>query len=42
MAKAKVLRENQTLVEYQKVVQWDGKLPSTMVPGSSVPFVNVK
>lgn len=41
-AKAKVLRENPGLVEYQKVVQWNGILPTTMVPGSSVPFVNIK
>lgn len=41
-AKAKVLRENPGLVEYQKVVQWNGILPTTMVPGSTVPFVNIK
>lgn len=41
-AKAKILRENPGLVEYQKVVQWNGILPTTMVPGSSVPFVNIK
>lgn len=29
-------------VEYQALKQWDGKLPTTMIPGNGVPFVNVK
>lgn len=28
-------------VELQAVQKWDGKLPTQMVPGSSVPFINV-
>jgi hypothetical protein len=27
------------LVQAEK---WDGKLPTTMVPGQTVPFINVK
>lgn len=29
-------------VQYQALKQWDGKLPTTMLPGGSVPFVPVK
>jgi regulator of protease activity HflC (stomatin/prohibitin superfamily) len=29
-------------ISYQSLQKWDGKLPSTMIPGSSVPFVPVK
>eukprot|EP00697_Spironema_sp_BW2_P007687 gnl/Spiro4/22040_TR10836_c0_g1_i1.p1 gnl/Spiro4/22040_TR10836_c0_g1~~gnl/Spiro4/22040_TR10836_c0_g1_i1.p1 ORF type:complete len:272 (+),score=44.51 gnl/Spiro4/22040_TR10836_c0_g1_i1:1254-2069(+) len=40
--KAKALAQNSNLVELTKAQQWDGKLPTTMVPGSTVPFLNVK
>ncbi len=39
----------QALLEYERIKvqqeaikKWDGKLPTSMIPGSSVPFVNVK
>jgi len=41
-AKGTALRNNPELVELIQAEKWDGKLPTTMVPGSSVPFVNVK
>lgn len=30
------------LVQYEAIKIWDGKLPLTMVPGSSTPIVNIK
>ena len=30
------------LVQYQAVQRWNGILPSTMIPGSATPFINVK
>lgn len=36
------LRDSPRVVELTLAEKWDGKLPVTMVPGSSVPFVNVK
>ena len=41
-AKADALRENPNLVTLIQAEKWDGKLPSTMVPGASVPFIGVK
>lgn len=41
-AKSDALQANPQLVEYVKADKWDGKLPATMVPGSAVPFINVK
>lgn len=41
-AKGAALRNNPELVELIQAEKWDGKLPTTMVPGSAVPFVNVK
>ena len=40
-AKADALRENPNLVNLTATERWDGKLPTTMVPGSAVPFVQV-
>jgi regulator of protease activity HflC (stomatin/prohibitin superfamily) len=40
-ARADALRANADLVQLQAVEKWDGKLPTTMVPGSAVPFVNM-
>lgn len=41
-AKGKALRDNPALVELTAAERWDGVLPSTMVPGSAVPFVSMK
>lgn len=39
--KTEALKESPQLIEYQKALQWDGKLPQTML-GGAVPFFNVK
>ena len=41
LAKANALRENPGLVALTATEKWDGKLPTTFVPGSSVPFIQV-
>lgn len=40
----KILAESITsdLVQYRALEKWDGKLPTTMLPNGSTPFVNVK
>jgi regulator of protease activity HflC (stomatin/prohibitin superfamily) len=40
-AKANALRENPGLVALTATEKWDGKLPTTFVPGSAVPFVQI-
>lgn len=40
--KSAVLSKNPTYIDFVKADSWDGKLPTTMVPGSTVPFINVK
>lgn len=40
--KAKALAQNNNLVDLVKAEAWDGKLPTHMVPGNTVPFLNVK
>lgn len=40
-AKADALAQNARLVEYTAAQKWNGELPTTMVPGASVPFVNI-
>jgi len=40
-ARADALRANADLVQLQAVEKWDGKLPTTMLPGSALPFVNL-
>jgi regulator of protease activity HflC (stomatin/prohibitin superfamily) len=41
-AKSEALRESPNLVELTKAERWDGKLPTSFVPGSAIPFVNIK
>lgn len=41
-AKGAALRDNPALVQLIQAEKWDGKLPTTMVPGSAVPFIGVK
>lgn len=41
-AKASALDLNPNIIEYTKVSRWNGQLPQTMVPGSALPFFNVK
>jgi len=40
-AKGAALRDNPALVDLTAVEKWSGTLPTTMVPGASLPFVNV-
>ena len=41
-ARAQALASNAALVQLTVAERWDGKLPSTMLPGSGVPFINVE
>jgi regulator of protease activity HflC (stomatin/prohibitin superfamily) len=41
-ARAKALGTNPNLVTLVQAERWNGVLPTTMVPGSSVPFVSLK
>lgn len=41
-AKGEALRDNPALVQLRATELWDGKLPTTFVPGSAIPFVGVK
>jgi regulator of protease activity HflC (stomatin/prohibitin superfamily) len=41
-AKGAALRDNPSLISLTAAEKWDGRLPSTMVPGSAVPFIGVK
>lgn len=40
-AKAKALADNPALIALVQAEKWNGVLPTTMVPGGAVPFVNV-
>ncbi|MCC7442373.1 MAG: prohibitin family protein [Bdellovibrionales bacterium] len=39
--RANALTQNRSLVEYEAVQKWDGKLPEIMTSGSTMPFINV-
>lgn len=39
-ARAQALAQNQDLVELTKAERWNGVLPTTMIPGSTIPFLN--
>lgn len=41
-ARAAALASNQNLVELTKAERWDGKLPTTMIPDSAIPFLGSK
>ena len=41
-AKTKALQANSALVELTKAEKWDGKLPSTVLPNSALPFIDAK
>ena len=40
-ARGEALRDNPSLVDLVQAERWNGALPTTMVPGSAVPFMNV-
>lgn len=41
-AKSDALSANPNLIEYQKALGWNGALPTSMVPGSTIPFMSIK
>jgi len=41
-AKGKALHDNPELVNLIQAEKWNGTLPTTMIPGSAVPFLNVQ
>jgi regulator of protease activity HflC (stomatin/prohibitin superfamily) len=41
-AKGQALRDNPALIELVAAERWDGVLPTTMVPGAAVPFINLR
>ena len=41
-ARADALSANAGLVQLQAVEKWDGKLPTTMVPSTALPFINLQ
>lgn len=41
-AKGAALRDNPSLIDLTAAERWDGKLPATMIPGATVPFIGVK
>ena len=40
-AKGSALRDNPSLIELVQAERWNGTLPTTMIPGSTVPFLNM-
>ena len=40
-AKGEALRSNNDLVAYTLATQWDGKLPTTMLPGQGLPMIKL-
>ena len=40
-ARAKALASNPSLIELVKAEKWNGQLPTTMLPGQTVPFIDV-
>jgi regulator of protease activity HflC (stomatin/prohibitin superfamily) len=41
-ARGAALRDNPALIELVQAERWNGTLPTTMVPGSTVPFLSMK
>ena len=41
-SRAEALAQNQNLVELTKAERWDGKLPTTMLPTGTLPFIDAK
>lgn len=40
-ARAEALGSNPSIITLTQAEKWDGKLPATMIPGATLPFVNV-
>ena len=41
-ARGEALRQNAQLIALTQAEKWDGVLPTTMIPGGAVPFLNLK
>lgn len=41
-ARGKALQDNPNVIDLVRAERWNGTLPTTMVPGSAVPFVNIQ
>ncbi len=41
-SRAEALAKNQDLIELTKAEKWDGKLPNTMLPNTTLPFLDAK
>lgn len=42
IAKTEALKANSALIELTKAERWDGRLPQTMLPNSTLPFIDAK
>ena len=40
--RGQALKDNPAMIELIKAERWDGKLPQTIVPGSTMPFMEIK
>jgi regulator of protease activity HflC (stomatin/prohibitin superfamily) len=40
--KGKAISDNPLVIQLNSIEKWNGQLPSTMIPGSSTPFVTIK
>jgi regulator of protease activity HflC (stomatin/prohibitin superfamily) len=40
-ARSKALADNPAIIQLKQAEKWNGVLPTTMVPGSAIPFLNV-
>lgn len=41
-ARMEAIKINPAIIDYIKVSQWNGQLPTTMIPGGAVPFLNLQ
>ena len=41
-ARAEALATNTNLVNLNAIDKWDGKLPTTQIPGAAMPFIGIK
>ena len=39
--RGKALQQNQSLIQLEQAQRWNGTLPTTMLPGGTVPFLNL-
>lgn len=41
VARLEAIKDNPAIIDYIRVTQWNGVLPTTMIPGGSVPMLNL-